>query len=95
MADIFFSYSRKDKEGVGLVRNALAEMGFEVFWDQETPSGSDWDTWIRAELAKSKCAVVLWSASAILSDHVRPTGWYPNHSSAASGPAAAEIRQSL
>jgi hypothetical protein len=41
VADIFFSYSLKDKERVGLVRNALAEMGFEVFWDQETPSGSE------------------------------------------------------
>jgi hypothetical protein len=71
VADIFFSYSRKDKERVGLVRNALSEMGFEVFWDQETPSGSDWDTWIRAELAKSKCAVVFWSATSTVSDNVR------------------------
>jgi hypothetical protein len=71
VADIFFSYSRRDRERVGLVRNALAEMGFEVFWDQETPSGSDWDTWIRGELAKSKCAVVFWSATSIVSDNVR------------------------
>jgi hypothetical protein len=71
VADIFFSYSRRDRERVGLVRNALAEMGFEVFWDQETPSGSDWDTWIRGELAKSKCAVVFWSATSTVSDNVR------------------------
>jgi hypothetical protein len=71
VADIFFSYSRRDRERVGLVRNALAEMGFEVFWDQETPSGSDWDTWIRVELAKSKCAVVFWSATSTVSDNVR------------------------
>jgi hypothetical protein len=30
VADIFFSYSRKDKKRVSLVRNALADMGFEV-----------------------------------------------------------------
>ena len=77
MADIFFSYSRKDRERVGLVRNALAEMGFEVFWDQETPSGSDWDTWIRAELAKSKCAVVFWSATSTVSDNVQHEAWLP------------------
>jgi TIR domain/PAN domain len=71
VADIFFSYSRRDRERVGIVRNALAEMGFEVFWDQETPSGSDWDTWIRGELAKSKCAVVFWSATSTVSDNVR------------------------
>jgi hypothetical protein len=68
---LLFLFARKDRERVGLVRNALAEMGFEVFWDQETPSGTDWDTWIRGELAKSKCAVVFWSATSIASDNVR------------------------
>jgi hypothetical protein len=71
VAEIFFSYSRKDRERVGAIRDALAEMGFDVFWDQETPSGSDWDTWIRGELAKSKCAVVFWSATSTVSDNVR------------------------
>jgi hypothetical protein len=51
--------------------HTLAEMGFEVFWDQETPSGSDWNTWIRGELAKSKCAVAFWSTTSTISDNVR------------------------
>jgi hypothetical protein len=71
VADIFFSYSRRDKERVHLIRNALADMGFEVFWDQETPSGTDWDTWIRSELSKSKCAVVFWPKESATSRNVR------------------------
>lgn len=70
MADIFFSYSSKDRERIRRVHDALVEMGFEVFWDQKVPRGTNWDTWIRAELTKSKCAVVFWSAASAASDNV-------------------------
>ena len=62
MADVFFSYSSIDRTRVRRVRDALADKGFEVFWDQQTPAGIDWDALIRAELTKSKCAV-FWSAT--------------------------------
>ena len=71
MAEIFFSYSHTDRERVRPIRDALAEIGFEVFWDQQTPSGSDWDTWIRGELAKAKCAMVFWSSASATSHNVR------------------------
>lgn len=71
VSDVFFSYSSKDRERVRRVRDALADKGFDVFWDQQTPAGTDWDTWIRAELGKSKCAVVFWSAASAASDNVR------------------------
>src|SRR5262249_41224026 len=71
MTDIFFSYSSADRERVRPIRDALAEQGFEVFWDQEVPAGKDWDTWIRQHLAKSKCAMVVWSATSVSSDNVR------------------------
>jgi hypothetical protein len=71
VADIFFSYSSQDRERVRRVRDALADKGFEVFWDQQTPAGIDWDTWIRGELGKAKCAVVCWSAASAASDNVR------------------------
>jgi hypothetical protein len=71
VADIFFSYSSQDRERVRRVRDALADKGFDVFWDQQTPAGIDWDTWIRGELTKSKCAVVFWSAASTASDNVR------------------------
>jgi TIR domain len=47
MTDVFLSYSSKDRDRVRLIRDALAERGFDVFWDQTLPAGIDWDTWIR------------------------------------------------
>jgi hypothetical protein len=71
MTDIFFSYSRADRERVRPIRDALVAQGFEVFWDQQVPAGTDWDTWIRQHLTKSKCAMAFWSATSVSSDNVR------------------------
>ena len=45
--------------------------GFTLFWDQEIPATTDWDSSIRQHLNESKCAVVVWSTNSILSDNVR------------------------
>src|SRR5215813_2449679 len=74
MTDIFFSYSSADRERVRPIRDALAEQGFEVFWDQQVPAGMDWDTWIRQHLTKSKCAMAFWSATSVSSDKVTEPG---------------------
>ena len=71
MTDIFFSYSSADRERVRPIRDALVAQGFEVFWDQQVPAGTDWDTWIRQHLTKSKCAMAFWSATSVSSDNVR------------------------
>src|SRR5262245_37338926 len=71
MTDIFFSYSSADRDRVRPIRDALVAQGFEVFWDQQVPSGMDWDTWIRQHLAKSRCAMAFWSATSVSSDNVR------------------------
>src|SRR5262249_20231613 len=39
MTDIFFSYSSADRERVRPIRDALVAQGFDVFWDQEVPTG--------------------------------------------------------
>ena len=67
MADIFFSYSSQDRERVRRVHDVLENIGFEIFWDQKNPVGTDWDSWIRKNLAQSKCAVVFWSAASAAS----------------------------
>jgi TIR domain len=71
MTDIFFSYSSADRERVRPIRDALVEQGFEVFWDQQVPTGMDWDSWIRQHLAKSKCVMAFWSTTSVSSDNVR------------------------
>jgi len=53
------------------IHNVLVNVGFEIFWDLQTPAGMDWDSWIRKTLAQSKCAVVFWSAASASSDNVR------------------------
>jgi hypothetical protein len=71
MTDIFFSYSSKDRERAQPIRDALVNRGFLVFWDQEVPTGIDWDSWIRQHLTESKCVIVAWSVTSIASDNVR------------------------
>lgn len=71
MADVFLSYSSKDRAAADRVQQALTERGIDVFWDQETPPGMDWDTWIRSKLQGCKAAVVLWSKASIASPNVR------------------------
>lgn len=71
MADVFLSYSSKDRAAAQRVQEALSARGIDVFWDQATPPGQDWDTWIRSKLANSKVAIVLWSRESVKSDNVR------------------------
>lgn len=53
------------------VRDALEQAGFEVFWDQSTPPGKDWDSWIRDELSGSRLVIALWTKSSVASPNVR------------------------
>lgn len=71
MPDVFLSYSSKDRQAAQRVQEALSARGIDVFWDQETPAGQDWDTWIRGKLSACKVAVVLWSRTSVKSDNVR------------------------
>lgn len=71
MADIFISYSSKDRDVAERVRSALVESGYDVFWDQEIPAGTDWDSWIRERLTTSRLAIVLWSKASVASPNVR------------------------
>lgn len=49
----------------------MAEAGYDVFWDQHTPAGQDWDSWIRDRLHGSACVIVLWTKASIASPNVR------------------------
>jgi hypothetical protein len=71
MADVFLSYSSRDRAAAQRVQEALTACGIDVFWDQATPPGQDWDTWIRSKLASCKVAIVLWSRESVKSDNVR------------------------
>jgi len=53
------------------VRDALEQAGYAVFWDQSTPPGKDWDSWIRDQLTGAKLVVALWTKSSVASPNVR------------------------
>jgi TIR domain len=69
--DIFLSYSSSDREVAERIQGRLEQEGYDVFWDQDTPPGIDWDTWIRAQLRDSRCVMVLWSKTSVSSPNVR------------------------
>lgn len=71
MADIFVSYSKRDKKRVARFVERLENEGWTVFWDTHLLSGDAWARRILAELETARCVVVAWSRSASLSEWVR------------------------
>jgi hypothetical protein len=71
MPDVFVSYSSQDRSKARIICEALLSEGFDVFWDQQVPTGVNWDTWIRQHLNQSKCAVILWTTNSVKSDNVQ------------------------
>jgi hypothetical protein len=81
VTDVFLSYSSKDRGGtnddgtprpdrVTPIVELLEAQGFEVFWDQDVPTGVNWNKWIKDKLTAAKCAVALWSEHSVESDPV-------------------------
>lgn len=70
VTDIFLSYSSKDRERVRPIRDALAALGYDVFWDQEVPAGVNWNSWIMDHLSRARIVVVAWSKQSVVSDPV-------------------------
>jgi hypothetical protein len=71
MADVFVSYSREDKARAAGVVHLLESAGWDVFWDQETRSGTLWPKVLERELGAARCLVVLWTVTSIDSRWVR------------------------
>jgi hypothetical protein len=68
--DIFVSYSHQDRERVRVLVQALADEGWQVFWDRTIPPGETWRSFIGAPLAAAPVVIVCWSAHSIASDWV-------------------------
>ena len=71
MADIFLSYSRKDRQRAKLVAEALQQQRWSVFWDYKIAAGTNWGDLVDKELNTTKCVVVLWSTNAVTSRWVK------------------------
>lgn len=71
MSDIFLSYSSKDVERAKQLAEALTRQGWTVWWDRTILPGKIFDRVIEAELAATRCVIVLWSNDSVESSWVR------------------------
>jgi len=68
---IFISYSRVDTEYVSSLVVALRKQGFEVWFDKNIRTGTDWDDTIEEELKKADALVLILSKTSVVSDNVK------------------------
>lgn len=68
---IFISYSRNDTEYVSSLVIALRKQGFEVWFDKNIRTGTDWDDTIEEELKKADALVLILSKTSVASDNVK------------------------
>jgi len=70
VSDIFISYANEDRERARVLAEALAELGWSVFWDRTIPAGLTWREFIGEELAAARSVLVAWSEASIKSQWV-------------------------
>jgi hypothetical protein len=71
MADVFISYSRKDRERCNAIREALVELDINVWSDVGIGAGSAFDREIERQIEVATGLLVLWSKDSVESDWVR------------------------
>lgn len=71
MADIFLSYSRKDRAVAALLAEILPAHGWTLYWDRQLLAGEVFDDVLEREIAAARCVLVLWSSNSIASQWVR------------------------
>lgn len=65
MADIFISYSAKDRERIKPLVEELKSRDWSVWWDRELRAGPAFVDTIAAELEQAHCVIVAWSEHSI------------------------------
>jgi hypothetical protein len=76
MAEVFISYSQKERALAAPVAARLTELGVEVWYDPQVPSGKSFSTFIHENLREAKAVLTCWSPEAIKSDWVRSEADY-------------------
>ena len=70
MADVFISYSQKDKYFTKQLAHLLSEAGMSVWYDADLRTGESFRDAIRREIDACKAAIALWSENSSSSDFV-------------------------
>ncbi len=83
MAEVFISYSQKDRALIAPIAAALQELGVDAWYDREISAGERFGDVIRARLKEAKAVLVCWSPEAVASqwvdseaDYARELGAY-------------------
>ncbi|RYY17262.1 MAG: toll/interleukin-1 receptor domain-containing protein, partial [Chitinophagaceae bacterium] len=71
MADIFISYSSKDRAAIKRISGFFESEGWTTWWDRQIPIAESFEDVLMAELARSKCVVVVWSKNSVKSPWVK------------------------
>ena len=71
MAEVFISYSRKDRDRCAAIRAKLTELGVDVWSDVGIAAGSAFDREIEKQIETAQALLVLWSQDSVESDWVR------------------------
>ena len=71
MADIFISYSSKDRSAIKRISEFFESQGWTTWWDRQIPVAESFESVLMSELDKSKCVVVVWSQHSINSPWVK------------------------
>jgi len=64
MGQVFVSYAHRNQKPVSRIATALAETGYQVWWDQRLRAHQDFGMEIEAALRNARCAIVAWSTEA-------------------------------
>ncbi len=70
MADVFISYSQKDRDRVLPMAARLEEVGVDAWFDRNISAGQSFGAVIRQQLKSAKAVLVCWSPNAISSEWV-------------------------
>ena len=71
MADVFVSYSRRDKARVVPLVAAIEARGWSVWWDPAIVPGQEFDRMIDVELKAAAAVLVVWTPTSVDSRWVR------------------------
>jgi hypothetical protein len=70
MADVFLSYSQKDRARAQELASTITGMGHSVWWDTNLVGGETFRDAILSELEAARAVIVLWSPNAAASRFV-------------------------
>ncbi len=76
MADIFLSYSSKDRQRAKSVVSVFEGKGWEVFWDPKIGTRESYFERLQTELQSARAVVVLWTENSLQSRWVKEEADY-------------------